>query len=77
MTEKPETRSVAVLRGLRQQHPRDSKKKLAERFTTLLKEDEALRDDVVRTVFNDVCDELYDECAREGRSIPVGLRKPS
>jgi hypothetical protein len=65
------------LRGLRQQHPRDSKKKLAERFTTLLKEDEALRDDVVRTVFNDVCDELYDECAREGRSIPVGLRKPS
>jgi hypothetical protein len=77
MIEKPKSRSGAVLKELRHQHPRDSRKRLAQRFTKLLKEDEALREDVVNTVFNDVCDELYDEYAREGRSIRAGLRKPS
>jgi hypothetical protein len=43
----------------------------------LVKSDENLKDAVSRASFEMLCNELYDEAAREGRSIPAALRKPS
>jgi hypothetical protein len=62
---------------LREQYPRESKEQLAARLAKLVKEDEALGLELAHTLVREVERELYDEYAREGRSIPESLRKPS
>lgn len=77
MTEKQKSAAEALIINLRKQHPRESKKKLFERFEKIVEKDEALKQEIVESSFKMLCDELYDEHARKGGPIPKALRKPS
>jgi hypothetical protein len=71
------SKGAAIVKSLRKQHPHESGKKLAARLKKLMHENEAVREVVIADAVKGVLDELYDEAAREGRSIPASLRKPS
>ncbi len=74
---KQKSKALEAIEELRRRHPTESDEELFERFHKLVQSDENLKDEVSKAYFEKVCNELYDEAAREGRSIPEGLRKPS
>jgi hypothetical protein len=77
MEPKSESKLLGVIGKLREQYPGESKKELAERLGELVREDEALRLELAAYLVRNVENEMYDEYARDARSIPEYLRKPS
>jgi formiminotetrahydrofolate cyclodeaminase len=62
---------------LKQQHANESEDSIQARFAELIKNDEALREDMLRAALKMMADEKYDKAARERREIPEALRRPS
>jgi hypothetical protein len=77
MERKSKSKALEAIEELRRQYPTETVEELFERFNKLVQSDENLKDAVLKEQFEMLCDELYDEAAREGRSIPNVLRKPS
>ena len=73
----PKSKASEALAKLRKQYPRDSKAQRFERWRKLVMSDEDLKEAMIEDAARMMEDELYDEAAREGRSIPPGLRRPS
>jgi hypothetical protein len=74
---KSKSKALKALEGLRDQFPTETPEELFERFHKLVNSDESLKEAVLKDSFGMICDRLYDEAAREGRSIPDVLRKAS
>jgi hypothetical protein len=66
-----------TLRKIQEQYPNEGPEELKVRFNALMKSDESLKEDMIRSAIKMMIDEVYDEAAREGREIPKELRKPS
>jgi hypothetical protein len=77
MEPKSESKLLEVISKLREQYPGESKKELAKRLAELVREDEALGLELAAYLVRNVENEMYDEYARDVRSIPEHLRKPS
>jgi hypothetical protein len=77
MEPKSESKLLGVIGKLREQYPAESKKELAKRLAELVREDEALGLELAAYLVRNVGNEMYDEYARDVRSIPEHLRKPS
>ena len=77
MEPKSKSKLLEVISKLREQHPGESKKELAKRLAELVREDEVLGLELAAYLVRNVENEMYDEYARDVRSIPEHLRKPS
>ena len=88
----PKSKAFEHMAKLMKQHPNESEDQLLRRWLKLcaidgnVKEavyhdvamgEENLEEAVFRAADGMMEDELYDEAARTGRSIPPGLRRPS
>jgi hypothetical protein len=77
MKAKSKSKARLALEALRREYPNATKEELADLTLKMVMEDEELKRSVVEDVFHMICDDLYNEAAREGREIPTGLRRPS
>jgi hypothetical protein len=74
---KSKSKARLALESLRRKHPRASPQEIYEMMEKMIMADEDLKRSMVEDVFHMICDDLYNEAAREGREIHPALRKPS
>ena len=68
----PKGNAYDALRKLKEQYPKEGPEELAVRFKALMESDEALKEDMLRSAFKMMIDEVYDESARHMQPF-VGL----
>jgi hypothetical protein len=77
LAHQPNPKIIKAIETLRQKNPKATEDELRALFVQLCRKNEAFAELVARNVFEAELDKLYDEQAREGKSIPNALRKPS